>query len=105
MGKKGVRIENIEQLSVVLRELDFDIYAAILFGSRARGDALEDSDWDLIIISDEFKGMPFPERGSFFLRKVPLRRFDLLCYTKEEFSKKSNEIGLKEALKDVVKVI
>jgi predicted nucleotidyltransferase len=49
MGKKGVGIENIEQLSVVLRESDFDIYAAILFGSRARGDALEDSDWDLII--------------------------------------------------------
>ena len=58
-----------------------------------------------IIISDEFEGMPFPERGSFFLRKVPLRRFDLLCYTKEEFSIKSKEIGLKDALRDEVKVI
>ena len=31
--------------------------------------------------------------------------FDLLCYTKEEFSIKSNEIGLKDAFKDEVKMI
>lgn len=43
-----------------------------LYGSRARGDYKEDSDWDIIIISDKLKddfinfkryGMPFVELG------------------------------------------
>jgi uncharacterized protein len=34
----------------------------ILFGSRARGDALKNSDYDVVVISEVFKGVPFPRR-------------------------------------------
>jgi hypothetical protein len=34
----------------------------ILFGSRARGDHPEGSDADLVVVSERFAGMPFPER-------------------------------------------
>lgn len=37
--------------------------ALILFGSRARGDALEVSDWDLAVISSEFEDLNPLERG------------------------------------------
>jgi len=34
----------------------------ILFGSRARGDNLRDSDYDFIIVSDYFEGIHFDKR-------------------------------------------
>lgn len=37
--------------------------ALVLFGSRARGDALEDSDWDLAVISEDFHGLNPVQRG------------------------------------------
>ncbi|WP_069807305.1 nucleotidyltransferase domain-containing protein [Vulcanisaeta thermophila] len=36
-----------------VRELCMEGYTVILFGSRARGEARIDSDWDLLIISDK----------------------------------------------------
>jgi len=37
--------------------------ALVLFGSRARGDALDMSDWDLAVVSSEFEGLNPLERG------------------------------------------
>ncbi|MGB9758075.1 MAG: nucleotidyltransferase domain-containing protein [Candidatus Bipolaricaulaceae bacterium] len=34
----------------------------ILFGSRARGEELRHSDYDLVLVSPAFQGMPYPER-------------------------------------------
>jgi predicted nucleotidyltransferase len=68
---------------------------AILFGSRARGDHLRASDFDLILISEAFRGMSFRDRiiaaatdweGEF--------RLDVLCYTPEEFERKASQIGV-----------
>ncbi|MDD9954335.1 MAG: nucleotidyltransferase domain-containing protein [Candidatus Woesearchaeota archaeon] len=65
-----------------------------LFGSRARGDAHEDSDYDFAIISESFNGMRFIERQ---LLIRPLIRnaigyvpFDVVCYTPEEYEKGKN---------------
>jgi hypothetical protein len=65
----------------------------ILFGSRARGDNLKDSDVDLIIVSRDFEGVQFYERMSRFLLlwDAPLD-LEVLCYTPEEFEQKSSEI-------------
>ncbi len=38
------------------------VEAAYLFGSRARGEALDVSDVDLIVVSPDFDGMPVDER-------------------------------------------
>lgn len=54
----------------------------------------------MVIVSDEFAGISFPERATFVLKRLPLRRVDLLCYTKEEFNRKAEEIGaVSEAIK------
>jgi len=77
----------------------------ILFGSRARGDALKDSDIDLIVVSKVFEGMHFTDRASYVLRilweadTLPPVDVDLLCYTPEEFEERRREISIvREAL-------
>jgi hypothetical protein len=68
---------------------------AILFGSRARGDHLKHSDVDLLLVSDDFRDIPFPDRPSRLYRYweggLPL---EMLCYTISEFEKKRRMIGL-----------
>ena len=62
------------------------INKAILTGSWATGTQREDSDVDLIIISDDFSKTPFSERLSYlhkkWTNKVP---FEAFGYTKDEF--------------------
>lgn len=61
----------------------------LLFGSRARGDNFKTSDFDFIIISENFKNIKFNERISktydFWNENFEL---EALCYTPEEFNKK-----------------
>ena len=60
---------------------------AILTGSRATGSYLEDSDVDLIIVSDDFSKMKLPERLKYLQKqwksKIPLEAFG---YTLNEFA-------------------
>ncbi len=59
---------------------------AILTGSRATGSYLEDSDVDLIIVSDDFSKMKLPERLKYLQKqwksRIPLEAFG---YTVKEF--------------------
>ena len=67
----------------------------ILFGSRARNDHLEDSDIDLIIISNDFEGTPFPERmDKLILHWESPHDLEALCYTPQEFKKKQQQINI-----------
>lgn len=67
----------------------------LLFGSRARGDALGDSDVDLLVVSEAFRGVPFLTRAERLLRELePPFGIDLLCYTPEEFAERRNELGV-----------
>jgi len=65
----------------------------ILFGSRARGDYLKSSDFDLIVVSERFKDFDFRERmvRVYELVNEPIR-LDVLCYTPEEFKRKKDQI-------------
>lgn len=73
-----------------------------IFGSHARGDALEVSDVDVVIVSDGFIGIPFLKRAVQVLELIrPSYGIDLLCYTPQEFARKKGEIGIvAESLKD-----
>ena len=84
----------IEKFVGRLRE-KIRVEKVIIFGSRARGDNLEDSDVDLIIISRDFEGVPFYERMDklILLWESPLD-LEALCYTPLEFEIKKNEIGV-----------
>ena len=68
-----------------------------LFGSRVRGDWMEYSDLDVVVVSDAFRGIPWPDRGGPLLVECDVRRADVLCYTPEEFKRKRREWGIVEA--------
>lgn len=77
------------------------------FGSRINGTPREESDIDMIIVSDKFKGTKFIHRMGNFLKNIDYpRHIDAICYTPEEFEKKKNEIGIiNEAIKTGEKVL
>jgi uncharacterized protein len=76
----------------------------LVFGSRARGDALRASDLDLLVVSERFRGISFLDRASTVLTDLDLPfGADVLCYTPEEFGRKRRELGIvRQALKDGV---
>ena len=56
---------------MALREaLGERLVAVVLFGSRARGDATADSDWDLLVLADGLPEKAF-ERSLFLKRALP----------------------------------
>jgi len=81
----------------------YEITQAILFGSRARGDHLIDSDYDVVLVSPDFRGIFFSQRSALmydFWRHWPLE-IEPLCYTPEEFEAKKRQIGIvNEAVKE-----
>ena len=78
----------------------------ILFGSRARGDNFKSSDFDFIIVSKKFAGVPFMQRLPKIYDYWP-EKFDIdaICYTPEEFDRKSKHEGIaKKALKEGIEI-
>ena len=68
---------------------------AIAFGSRVRGDALCDSDLDLVLVSPWFDRLRFLERAPAVLELLDYPAgLELLCYTPEEFEQKRQELGV-----------
>ncbi|MEK6933321.1 MAG: nucleotidyltransferase domain-containing protein [Nanoarchaeota archaeon] len=74
----------------------------ILFGSRARGDNLEESDFDLIVVSEKFKNMNFRDRIIMAYGVWDKKQgLDIICYTHKEFEKKKKQEGIvKQASKE-----
>ncbi|MEM3346350.1 MAG: nucleotidyltransferase domain-containing protein, partial [Desulfurococcaceae archaeon] len=75
---------------------DAEVY---LFGSYARCDWIEDSDVDLVVVSDAFKNMDLGERYALVRKMLPLNMgFEILTYTREEFEvAKRRSIVLRDA--------
>jgi predicted nucleotidyltransferase len=81
----------------------FQIEQALLFGSRARGDELVDSDYDVVLVSPDFEGVFFSQRSALmydFWNHWPIE-IEPLCYTPEEFETKKKQLGIvNEAVKE-----
>ena len=87
---KEKNLSIVERFKRILSK-SFSFDKLILFGSRARKDFDKDSDFDLIIISEEFKGVKNYKRLS------QVRRYwdadypvDIVCLTTDEFEKMKN---------------
>jgi len=88
------RTEEIAEFLALLEER-FQPERVILFGSRARGDHLKNSDYDIIVVSDRFEGCHFLDRlAALFELWDYDHDLDILAYTPEEFELKKAELGV-----------
>ena len=55
------RAETLDDLVRLIKN-EFNTELVLLFGSRARGDNLIESDYDIIIVSKDFEGINFIKR-------------------------------------------
>jgi predicted nucleotidyltransferase len=78
------------ELTQALRTaLGDDLDAVVLFGSRARGDAGADSDWDVLVIADGLPDNPF-HRRMLLKQRLPSEwrgALALVIYAPDEFSR------------------
>ena len=101
-GKADRRIESF--VKKVRKKVRLEL--ALLFGSRAKGTHLETSDYDLILVSPDFRGKFFTSRAAELLDlwNYPYD-LELFCYTPEEFEELKKRIGIvKTALKEGVRL-
>ena len=74
---------------------EFSPEKLLLFGSRARGDHLMQSDIDLLVVSKKFEDIPFRER---MIRAYGMwdKKEDLeqICYTPKEFEEMAKRHGI-----------
>lgn len=69
-----------------------ELYAFIIFGSRARGNALEHSDYDIVIIANFQEKYLY--RGKWIVQMAPDVGVDIFCYTPKEFENMFNQFNL-----------
>jgi predicted nucleotidyltransferase len=87
----------------VIAKNNINVEKVYLFGSYARGTAVDDSDIDIAIVSDDFSGDRFADRR----RVVPLRRkidrrLEPIPYRPENF--KENDPLVVEILKNGIEI-
>jgi hypothetical protein len=85
---------------------NISIKKLILFGSRAKGKTHKWSDFDIIVVSDNFKGkISFkrcPKLYDYWEENYPV---DFLCYTPEEFNKLKNKVTIvREAVRKGIEI-
>ena len=93
MVKQNV-IEFIEKFQRALEEEHIHIQKIILYGSWANGNAHDDSDIDVVVISDSFKGKDYWERIELLSQAiykifVPI---EAVAMTQEEWDNKETNV-------------
>ncbi len=88
---KGTVVAAIGYLKDILLAEGLHIGRIILFGSRTRGDEQEESDIDILLISEDFSGKSIFERAALTKNAeiTAMKRFqvpfDIITLTEEEF--------------------
>ena len=95
----GKTVALTKPMKELVKEIGREFYPAtiFLFGSRTTKDYFNYSDWDLLIISEKFEGIPFRERIDKILElyKQPIGQdVEPLCYTPKEISIRKKENGI-----------
>lgn len=99
-----------ERAEILMRLKNFlknrGVERAILFGSFARGEAKEDSDLDLILVSREFEGKSALKRAvPFYINWDLGYPVDFICYTPGEFEDLKKKVSLvREALEEGIEI-
>lgn len=101
----GKRTEIIDDVRKFVKRHK-DVVKAVLFGSAARGEMKENSDIDLILVSERFEGKSALKRPvQFYLDWDLGYPVDFLCYTSEEFDTLRKKATIvREALKEGIEI-
>ena len=96
--------ELIEAVRAYIRRVR--VHEAVLFGSRARHEHVEDSDVDLILVSERFGGTPWLERLSPLYEAWTLPFYpELLPYTPEELRQRQQDSSVvQEAMEHGIRI-
>ena len=88
-----------EFLQQCLKETGLDVSKIILFGSQSREEATEESDIDILIISEDFQGKDVFERANLTkyaeitATKKFMVPFDIITLTPDEFENETSPIA------------
>lgn len=93
MVKKNV-IELIGKFKSALEKEQVRVQKVILYGSWAKGNAYDDSDIDLVVISDSFKGKDYWERIDILSKAIyqVFAPIEAVALTQEEWNNKSSSV-------------
>lgn len=88
--------KTIEIIKEEIEKIGSKVLKVILFGSRARGKANEDSDWDFLIVVD--KNLDRPTKQELIIKiKRKLARLkipnDIIINSLKEFEDRKNNVG------------
>ena len=102
---QSTQISSLDEVIEELKEkLTDSLVAVVLFGSRARGDAHEESDWDVLVIAHDLPDRPF-RRHIFLNAQLPPRWravISLIAKTPKEFEASLPAFYLDIALDGIV---
>lgn len=92
-----------------LSNWDITLESVYLFGSKAEGTATEESDTDLLVVSEEFNGIEIPLRSEGFRENWSYEEYgmlDILCYTPSEFEERREKgvSPIREAVEEGVEL-
>jgi predicted nucleotidyltransferase len=106
MDKAELKIGTEIQEFVRAVKKHINVELIILFGSRARGEALKDSDFDFVIVSPDFKDIFFTDRLKMLYEFWDhSQALEALCYTPAEFNEKAGQISIvREAVREGIDV-
>ncbi len=95
MASKSAALNRAFRLFLARLERVIKPERVILFGSRARGDHRGTSDFDLLVVSKRFRGVPWIERAPMVIRlwDIPLD-VEPICLTPEELKRRSGELSI-----------
>ena len=94
-------LEIRKEINEVLKELKNELNAKVyLFGSYAKGTHTLESDVDIVVISEKFKGINFVDRVEMIRLKLPENvGFDIIALTPEELKEKKKKAFYKDISK------
>jgi len=84
-------IEIAKKIKENLEKKGIGVEKIILFGSRAKESYKKESDYDFIIVSKDFEGIPIFKRIEMVLDIK--ENIDVICLTPEEFEREKNFLG------------
>ena len=105
MSQPDQLTQQLQPVATALQEaLGDDLLALILFGSRARGDATPDSDWDLLLLAENLPPSPW-RRTQQMLTLLPQEwrhPVSILAHTPAEWFARVTPLALDIALDGIV---